>query len=86
MVDDREILTEKFLETNHNPSILRTIGNLEMVMDENDAELDKIVATEENLNKSPMRSKEPQDPGNKKKNGQGSEPVSSKGGCGCIIS
>lgn len=56
-----------------------------MPMDENDEELDKIVATEENLNKSPMRSKEPQDPGNKK-NGQGSEPVSSKGGCGCIIS
>jgi hypothetical protein len=80
-------ITEQFLETKHNPSVLRIISNLEVNINVNDdAELDKIVATDENLNNSNAKAKKPQGQGNKMKSGQWAEPVSSKGGCGCIVS
>lgn len=89
-MEKKKSITDEFLESDHNPALMRKISNIQVDITTDDAELDKIVATEETLNNFANGSsgeRQPQDSGaGDKKKGNGTEPTASKGGCGCIIS
>lgn len=85
-------ITEQFLNTHHNPSLLRKLSSLEVDLTVDDAALDNIVATKESLDKSAAGSA-PQDLKTNNSPGtdgdskdKGREPVASRSGCGCVIS
>lgn len=87
MAEGHQTITQEFLETKHNPVILRKISNLEVPpeMVENDRDLENIIATTENLEKSlSLDAAKPQDSNTEKAKGKETEPVASGGGC-CVI-
>ena len=82
MVRNSDTITTKFLDTNHNPSFLRSMAQLEIDVPDDDEELDKIVATEDALQQS---AKEAAQDTSGKKESAATEPVASGGDCCAIL-